>query len=440
MQRLGISLTFSANCRVFLKFLSARIRFLSVKSFALICTVFAAFWDFYPTQWQLGDRRKLLQFLSLQVKDGIFYAFFLGIICSLSHRDSDGAGSWSTFAIQIGTPAQTARVLFSTAGYETWIVDPQGCPSEYTDKCAFNRGNVVSSENSTSWTYIKIAELSLETNLGYVGNGQYGYETVELGYPTSGGPKLEKQIVASIASPDFWLGQIGLDPAPSNFTTLNDPQPSLMWNMVKQSIIPSTSWSYTAGAAYSKSLDHPIHIERNFVVANPDTGYNKVQGSLTLGGYDSSRFGAEKNVTFPFNNDVARRFIVELRSIKYVPTGLSTVTTSTTLMAGTISVYIDSTIPYIYLPTNVCDRFALAFGLEWDDANRIYTINDTMHTKLQATNPKFTFTIANTAGNTMEIDFPYAAFDLEASFPVIPLENNATNLFPLRRAANDTRM
>lgn len=163
-------------------------------------------------------------------------------------------------AIQVGTPAQTARVLFSTAGYETWIVDPQGCPPEYTDKCAFSRGNVVSTENSTSWTYIKIAELSLQTNLGYVGNGQYGYETIELGYPRSGGPKLEKQIVASIASPDFWLGQLGLDPAPSNFTTLNDPQPSLLWNMVNQSIIPSTSWSYTAGAAYSTFPDHLIQL------------------------------------------------------------------------------------------------------------------------------------------------------------------------------------
>ena len=135
-------------------------------------------------------------------------------------------------------------------------MDPQGCPPEYPGNCAFNRGNIVATTNSTSWTDIDITELSLETNLGYVGNGQYGYDTVELGYPTSGGPKLEKQVVASIASPDFWLGQIGLDPAPSNFTTLNNPQPSLMWNLRNQSIIPSTSWSYTAGASYSKGSSH----------------------------------------------------------------------------------------------------------------------------------------------------------------------------------------
>lgn len=189
---------------------------------------------------------------------------------------------------------------------------------------------------------------------------------------------------------------------------------------------------------YVPGPSHPTIAE--YGRTNQDTGYNKVQGSLTLGGYDSSRFNIEKNVTFSFNNDVARRLVVQLRSINYVPTGLSTVTTSTTLMSGTISIFVDSTIPYIYLPTAVCDRFASAFGLEWDDVNRIYTLNDTMHTKLQATNPRFTFTIANTAGDIVNIEFPYAAFDSKASFPVIPLENNATNLFPLRRAANDTRM
>ena len=109
-------------------------------------------------------------------------------------------------------------------------------------------------------------------------------------------------------------------------------------------------------------------------------------------------------------------------------------------MSGAISIYIDSTIPYIYLPTTVCDRFASAFGLEWNDASRIYTINDTMHTKLQASDPKFTFRIANTAGQTLDIVLPYAAFDVQASFPVLPIGANSTNFFPLRRAANDTRM
>ena len=42
-----------------------------------------------------------------------------------------------------------------------------------------------------------------------VGNGQYGHDIVSLGYPGSGGPTLSNQVVAGIATPDFWLGIFG---------------------------------------------------------------------------------------------------------------------------------------------------------------------------------------------------------------------------------------
>jgi hypothetical protein len=48
--------------------------------------------------------------------------------------------------------------------------------------------------SSTSWTNISNFELDLELNLGYNGNGEYGYDTVQLGYPGSGGPKLTNQM------------------------------------------------------------------------------------------------------------------------------------------------------------------------------------------------------------------------------------------------------
>ena len=92
------------------------------------------------------------------------------------------------------------------------------------------------------------------------GNGQYGHEIISLGYPGSGGPTLTQQVVAQIAAPDFFLGAFGLDPAPSNFTNLNDPQPSFLWTLASKSMIPSLSWAYTAGAAYSGL---PIMQERN---------------------------------------------------------------------------------------------------------------------------------------------------------------------------------
>jgi hypothetical protein len=158
---------------------------------------------------------------------------------------------------------------------------------------------------------------------------------------------------------------------------------------------------------------------------------------LTLGGYDASRFSA-KNLTIPFYTDTARKFITDLTAITYIPTGVSTITSSKTLMSETISMFIDSTIPYIYLPTPICDRFEAAFGLQWNDTSEIYTINDTMHTSLKSMNPNITFSLSNTGGETLDIVLPYAAFDLTASFPVVRTGTKA-NYFPLRRAANDTQ-
>ncbi|TVY52547.1 Candidapepsin-8 [Lachnellula cervina] len=330
-------------------------------------------------------------------------------------RDNDGAGSWSTFIVEVGTPAQPARVMVSTAGNEIWVVVPQGCPDKYGSDCAKNRGGIFTVENSTTWTNIGLYTLELETNLGYTGNGQYGHETVSLGYPGSGGPSLDNQNVAGIAAPDYWQGVFGLDATPSNFTTLNEPQASYLATLRNQSRIPSTSWGYTAGAAYR---------------------YGKVQGSLTLGGYDASRFSSQ-NVTLPFYDDVARRFLVQVSAIKYIPTGLSTTTTSTTLASDPISLYIDSTVPYIYLPDAICEKFESAFGLKWNDTTEIYTLNDTMHTALQTMNPNITFTFSTSNGQHLDITLPYKAFDLNASFPVIP--DGTINYFPLKRAANDTQ-
>jgi hypothetical protein len=65
-------------------------------------------------------------------------------------------------------------------------------------------------------------------------------------------------------------------------------------------------------------------------------------------------------------------------------------------------------------------------------------VNDTIHSSLQSLNPSVTFKLGNTIseGPTIEIKLPYNAFDLQASWPIYP---NATNYFPLRRAANDTQ-
>ena len=57
-------------------------------------------------------------------------------------------------------------------------------------------GWLIKVSQSSTWESINLYELGLESNLNYTGNGEYGFDTVGLELPHSGGPTLEHQIVA----------------------------------------------------------------------------------------------------------------------------------------------------------------------------------------------------------------------------------------------------
>jgi hypothetical protein len=99
---------------------------------------------------------------------------------------------------------------------------------------------------------------------------------------------------------------------------------------------------------------------------------------------------------------------------------------------------IDTSVPHIWLPRAACDAFEANFGLQYDNRTGFYTMNDTIHTRLQQLNPSFTFVLGNTndPSKVLNIRIPYAALDLQASWPIF---NKTTNYFPIRRAVNDTQ-
>ena len=94
--------------------------------------------------------------------------------------------------------------------------------------------------------------------------------------------------------------------------------------------------------------------------------------------------------------------------------------------------------PHIWLPTSACDIFEEAFGLVYDNSTDLYLVDNATQTRLRDLNPTVTFTLANSLNDasTVEIELPYAAFDLQIDYPTYP---RAKNYFPLRRAANDTQ-
>ncbi|THV65002.1 acid protease [Aureobasidium pullulans] len=220
-------------------------------------------------------------------------------------------------------------------GSSTWVVIDEGCTvaNPNLTNCNNERGYLFHRNESSSWSTRRLSGEGLyslntfvEGYLGLTGNAYYGFDTINLGLTGSGLPTVQGQVIAGFGTNDFWLGTLGLSPYPFNFTDLDDPQPSLLSTLRNQSLIPSLSWAYTAGAQYK----------------NPP-----VLGSLTLGGYDTTRF-TPNNVSFPFGADFSRDLLVKLRSISYDTFG------SPPLLTSEIDIFLDSAVTQALFPqTNV---------------------------------------------------------------------------------------
>ena len=163
-------------------------------------------------------------------------------------------GPWSTFSLRVGTPVQNVRVLVGTSNPDTLVVYTLGCPEgkrSSTDDCPISRGALFDFNSSTTWKDQGVYGLGLETNFNNTDRGEFGIDTVGLGLSNSpGDPTLEGQVVAGIVTEDFWLGNLGLNVQPTNFTTFDHPLPSFFQTLMNQNLIPSLTWSYTAGAQY----------------------------------------------------------------------------------------------------------------------------------------------------------------------------------------------
>ena len=163
-------------------------------------------------------------------------------------------------------------------------------------------------------------------------------------------------------------------------------------------------------------------------------GEKGVPGSLTLGGYDLDRF-IPNDISFTFAPDSSRDLVVGIQSITSVD---QNGTSHDLLPSGGILSYIDSTVPYIYLPLTACQAFEEAFGLRYDNTTDLYTVSSSLHAALVEQNPSITFTIGNseTGGPSINITLPYDSFDLQAKWPLVA---NATKYFPLKRATNESQ-
>lgn len=354
--------------------------------------------------------------------------------------DFDGDdGKWSSFHINIGNDGtgtgQNFKVLISTSSSVTLVPQQASwCDTE----CALQRGvqlfrgsssRGLEITSSKTWNELGSYEIPLPdwftANLtldpsGLLPGATFGEDYVATGQSVASTRKSPKQFVGAYPDKDFYMGWLGLAVGENGLT--NGSLLNFLDNLVATDdpVIPSRSFGYSVGAHYR----------------NNQRG---VPGSLVLGGFDSSRFtGDGVSINMPSAQD--NSLVVGVQSILYkTDPAVSTITRSFTSNEerpeGGFMAVIDSTIPYLILPNDICGFFAEEFQLTYDEVSRYYLVNDSAHTSNIQRNPTVSFKIGvgdqDSAQDYTNIALPYAAFDSQLSSPKV---NQTTRYFPIRHS------
>ncbi|KAI0598339.1 aspartic peptidase domain-containing protein [Biscogniauxia sp. FL1348] len=347
-------------------------------------------------------------------------------------------GNWSSTGLLVGDPAQGIDVTVSTSLSEIWVVETTGCGT--SSLCTTARGGTYDISASPSWSPLGPWQLGL----GYLdngGNGDYAMETVAVQDGAQQGQvSFGKQVVAGINDTSYYTGFLGLGITPGKFQNVVVQSP--ISTLVEHSgIIPSHSYGYTAGAYYGGSRGTPL--------------------SLTLGGYDANRF--EPHDTKFSLDSITRQPNVLLRAITAsvsdvgkAPTAWASSSVPLMEFNESVTALIDSSTPYLWLPTPICDRFAASLNLTWDESFGLYVFSDTDNLENYQSSPdlSFTFTLSSAdnhddLGRPLEvpgvvnITISSQAFVQNLRYPfknLIPYRSPAVPYFPLTRADNSSQI
>ncbi|KAH7327987.1 aspartic peptidase domain-containing protein [Stachybotrys elegans] len=343
-------------------------------------------------------------------------------------------GNWSSVRFDVGSPSQEINVLISTSLSEFWTIGPGGCVRD-DQQCITRRGGIYVPEHSPTWKPLDFWELGLKY-LGFGGNGEYGLDAISASSPiTNSVFSMKNVLLASINTTDYFEGLFGLGIIQSSFG--NRVAESPLTQAVKTyGQIPSYSYGYTAGAHYRNT-----------------------PASVTLGGYDTSRFVSHNERFTLTRTDGSPR--VNVRGIQVAAANEETKPDDWTSLTNTLSSFndsflalIDSTTPHIWLPGPVCDRFAQALNLTYNNTLDIYTITDDQYAQyMEADSFTFTFSLSSpdntdhlgsplTVPGVVNITLDSRAFVTLLQYPfkqqVLNYGDPAVPSFSLRRAPGNS--
>jgi hypothetical protein len=163
-----------------------------------------------------------------------------------------------------------------------------------------------------------------------------------------------------------------------------------------------------------------------------ESGEN-VPPSLIFGGYDEARFDNTSTITIAMDPDVSKSLSVHVSGISYFADknwgalGLSP--------QDPITAVIDSSVPHIWLPLDICQAFETSFGLKWDPKSELYLVNESDYVSLLSRNITIAIDIGSPSSSIQPttIQFPFASLILNASSPLV---SPSSRYFALKRAAS----
>lgn len=116
-----------------------------------------------------------------------------------------------------------------------------------------DRGALVNVNTSSTWQDQGLYELGNHKDLPdysqYYQSGDYGLDTMGVGLPVFNDYDEPGVTVTAIVAGDFYLGLLGVNRLPTNFSDFV-PHPSYLSALRDSEKIPSLSYGYTAGAPY----------------------------------------------------------------------------------------------------------------------------------------------------------------------------------------------
>ncbi|KAG5977701.1 hypothetical protein E4U55_006602 [Claviceps digitariae] len=318
---------------------------------------------------------------------------------------------------------------------EFWAVGPGGCPDKTNQlDCTTNRGGIYHPSDSKKWSGLGTWQLGLP-DLGTGASGQYGFDTILASSPiTNVAFGMSDVLMSAISSTDYYLGYFGVGIRSGSFGDVV-ATPPLRQAVSSFGWIPSYSYGYTAGASY-----------------------RGIVGSATLGGYDAARF-VPHDIAFPLNQaeGIPR---LRLRGIELtannssLPVAWASTTRLLMTYDQTFTAIIDTSTPYLWLPSTVCDEFAHALNMSYNDTFGLYTLTNEQYRQYSASlnSLSIRFSVSSKDNNdnfgspltvpgVVNITLPIRSFVSLLEYPfmnaTVRQDESSVPYFTLRKAAHE---